>query len=96
MAGDGDKGEIARRLGLQAGANVIMAVITGTQFRAAYQLYDGKPCLNESASQCRSRLQRRIESIGETIGFDPWGDSPHFHRRALPRPGCQSRRPLIS
>lgn len=70
-----------RELGLQAGANIIMPVITETKYRAAYQLYDGKPCLDENASQCRSCLQRRIESIGETIGFDQWGDSLHFRRR---------------
>ena len=70
-----------RELGLQAGANIIMPVITETKYRTAYQLYDGKPCLDENASQCRSCLQRRIESIGETIGFDSWGDSPHFRNR---------------
>jgi biotin synthase len=70
-----------RELGLQAGANIIMPVITETKYRSAYQLYDGKPCLDENASQCRSCLQRRIESIGETIGFDQWGDSPHFRNR---------------
>jgi biotin synthase len=74
-----------RELGLQAGANIIMPVITGIKYRAAYQLYDGKPCLDENASQCRSCLQRRIESLGETIGFDQWGDSPRFRRRSAPR-----------
>ncbi len=70
-----------RELGLQAGANIIMPVITETKYRSAYQLYDGKPCLDENASQCRSCLQRRIDQIGETIGFDQWGDSPHFGAR---------------
>jgi len=67
-----------RELGLLAGANIIMPNITDPQYRANYQLYNGKPCLDENASLCRNCLERRISSIGETIGYDQWGDSPHF------------------
>lgn len=70
-----------RELGLLAGANVIMPNTTDTQYRESYQLYENKPCLDENASMCRGCLQRRIEAIGETIGFGGWGDSPHFARR---------------
>ncbi|MDD3146203.1 MAG: [FeFe] hydrogenase H-cluster radical SAM maturase HydE [Candidatus Riflebacteria bacterium] len=70
-----------RELGLKAGANVIMPNTTDTQYRESYQLYENKPCLDENASMCRGCLQRRIESIGETIGFGGWGDSPHFANR---------------
>lgn len=70
-----------RELGLLAGANVIMPNTTDTQYRESYQLYENKPCLDENASMCRGCLKRRIEAIGETIGFGGWGDSPHFARR---------------
>ncbi|HNX74699.1 MAG TPA: [FeFe] hydrogenase H-cluster radical SAM maturase HydE [Candidatus Rifleibacterium sp.] len=70
-----------RELGLLAGANVIMPNTTETQYRANYQLYENKPCLDENASMCRGCLQRRIEAIGEKIGFGGWGDSPHYARR---------------
>ncbi len=70
-----------RELGLKAGANVIMPNATDTQYRESYQLYENKPCLDENASMCRGCLQRRIEAIGETIGFGGWGDSPHFSSR---------------
>ncbi len=70
-----------RELGLQAGANIIMPNITETKYRSAYQLYNGKPCLDENSTMCRGCLQRRIDSIGETIGFNNWGDSPHFAKR---------------
>lgn len=70
-----------RELGLKAGANVIMPNTTDTQYREAYKLYENKPCTDENASMCRGCLQRRIESIGETVGFGEWGDSPHFARR---------------
>ncbi|MDD5698143.1 MAG: [FeFe] hydrogenase H-cluster radical SAM maturase HydE [Victivallaceae bacterium] len=70
-----------RELGLQAGANIIMPNITAVAYRPAYQLYEGKPGLNESSGLCRDRLQNRIENIRETIGYDEWGDSKHFFSR---------------
>ncbi len=70
-----------RELGLQAGANIIMPNITDTKYRKAYQLYDGKPCLEDSSGMCKGCLSKRIDSIGETIGLGKWGDSPHFKKR---------------
>ncbi len=67
-----------REMGLLAGANIIMPNITETKYRAAYQLYDNKPCLDENSSMCRNCLEKRISSIGETIGYGEWGDSKHF------------------
>ncbi|MBT3375201.1 MAG: [FeFe] hydrogenase H-cluster radical SAM maturase HydE [Lentisphaerae bacterium] len=70
-----------REAGLQAGANIIMPNVTDTKYRAAYQLYDNKPCTDENSSMCKGCLNRRITLIGESIGFGEWGDSPHYHRR---------------
>ena len=70
-----------RELGLLAGANIIMPNITDTKYRANYQLYPGKPCLDENASLCRGCLERRISAIGEQIGYSEWGDSPHFSHK---------------
>lgn len=70
-----------REMGLLAGANVLMPNITDTKYREGYQLYEGKPCMDENADQCVGCLSRRIASIGETIGFDEWGDSKHYHKR---------------
>lgn len=70
-----------RELGLKAGANIIMPVITDIKYRTGYLLYEGKPCLDENASQCRSCLERRIASAGETVGYDQWGDSPHYLKK---------------
>ena len=70
-----------REMGLQAGANVIMPNITDTKYRASYQLYENKPCLDENAAMCRNCLEGRIYGIGEEIGFQQWGDSPHFFAR---------------
>ncbi len=70
-----------RELGLQAGANIIMPNITHTRYRSSYQLYDNKPCLDENARLCRACLTHRITGIGEDIGYNKWGDSPHFFKR---------------
>jgi biotin synthase len=70
-----------RERGLAAGANIIMPNITDIKYRDAYQLYDGKPCLNENAALCKNCLTNRIASLGETIGLGQWGDSPHFSKR---------------
>jgi biotin synthase len=70
-----------RELGLQAGANVIMPNATDTKYREGYKLYENKPCTDENASMCRGCLTRRIQGIGETVGFSAWGDSPHFKAR---------------
>ena len=70
-----------RELGVQVGANIVMPNITDTKYRANYQLYDGKPCLDENSSMCKGCLQRRIENVNETIGYGEWGDSPHFLKK---------------
>lgn len=69
-----------RELGLLAGANIIMPNITDTRFRESYQLYEGKPGLDENAISSREGLERSILSIGESIGYGEWGDSRHFRK----------------
>ena len=70
-----------REDGLLAGANVIMPNVTDTKYRSSYKLYEDKPCVNEDSTMCRGCLERRIAAIGETIGYDEWGDSRHFQKR---------------
>ena len=70
-----------REQGLLAGANVIMPNLTAVQYRSSYQLYDNKPCLDENSEQCRFCLERRVQSIGESIAWDEWGDPLHFAAR---------------
>lgn len=70
-----------RELGLLAGANIIMPNITDTKFREGYQLYEGKPNLNENASETRHSLEEKIKAIGETVAYGEWGDSTHYFKR---------------
>lgn len=70
-----------REMGLKCGANVIMPNVTETDFRPSYTLYDNKPCLDENSEVSRESLTSRILGIGETIGTNQWGDSPHYFAR---------------
>ena len=79
-----------RERGIRAGANVIMPNITDTKYRRSYQLYAGKPCLDENAGLCKGCLEMRLAAIGETIDYGRRGDSLHYRRRtrgsaALPK-----------
>ena len=73
-----------REKGLLAGANVIMPNVTDVQYRANYQLYANKPCLDENAAKCRNCLQWRVQSIGEEITWGERGDPLHFTKKGLP------------
>ena len=63
-----------REQGLRYGANVIMPQATPLHVRRNYTLYDGKPCLDDSAGQCASCLENRITSVGRRILRNAWGD----------------------
>ncbi|WP_423127704.1 [FeFe] hydrogenase H-cluster radical SAM maturase HydE [Gaoshiqia sp. Z1-71] len=70
-----------REKAIKVGANVIMPNLTPCDFRKEYQLYEGKPCLEEDAALCRNCLEARIELAGSEIGYNEWGDSIHFNNR---------------
>ena len=69
---------LGREMALKAGANILMPLVTLPQYRSQYQLYDNKPCLEDRQEQCRDCLSARVESVGDTVGWGRWGDSPHF------------------
>lgn len=70
-----------RELGLKAGANILMPIVTLPRFRGHYLLYDNKPCIDDTPGWCRSCLGARVAAAGDTVGFGRWGDSPHFFNR---------------
>ncbi|BEV71407.1 [FeFe] hydrogenase H-cluster radical SAM maturase HydE [Paludibacterium sp. THUN1379] len=72
---------VGRERGLRFGANVIMPQVTPLSVRKQYTLYDGKPCLEDSAGQCATCLEGRIASVNRFIRYHSWGDSVHFAQR---------------
>jgi biotin synthase len=72
---------VGREKGLTFGANIIMPQLTPLEVRHDYLLYPGKPCLDESAAQCRNCLEARIRTTGLHIGYNKSGDSLHALKR---------------
>ena len=72
---------IGRELGLKAGANILMPVITHKNYRKDYQLYEDKPCIDDNADECKSCLLKRVKTVGDEIMYDKWGDSLHWQKR---------------
>ncbi|MGM0607465.1 MAG: [FeFe] hydrogenase H-cluster radical SAM maturase HydE [Candidatus Muiribacteriota bacterium] len=60
-----------RQLALQRGANVFMPNATPKKYRKDYQLYPGKPCVDESGDDCANCVMGRIFSINRKIGKGP-------------------------
>ncbi len=60
--------ERGRELGLLRGANVVMPNLTPLRYRAAYEIYPGKVCIAESATDCHGCLERRIRALGRRPG----------------------------
>ncbi len=72
---------LGREKGMKAGANVLMPITTKDKYRSKYQLYNDKPCIDDTADKCKSCLAGRVKSVGDEIAYGEWGDSPHYFRR---------------
>jgi len=57
-----------RKLGLKAGANVVMPNLTPMKYRSLYEIYPAKACIDESASDCNQCLRGQIHSLGRFAG----------------------------
>jgi biotin synthase len=77
-----------RNLALSRGANVFMPSATPVSRRSDYQLYPGKPCLDESGEACARCVLGRLAALGRHVGQGP-GHSRKPRRRAghLASPG---------
>lgn len=71
------------RLGLKAGANIVMPVLTPEEKRKDYMLYAHKKYRDFE------HLKQDIQEAGYELTLWQWGDSPHyFKRRELSTPDC--------
>jgi biotin synthase len=69
-----------RELGLQRGANVLMPNLTPVKYRALYQIYPAKACIEETGSACNGCLRARINAIGRRVAQGPGGRKQHALR----------------
>ena len=56
-----------RIIALQSGANVVMPNVTTTEYRAKYEIYPNKICINENPDKCRGCISGKIQSIGRKV-----------------------------
>lgn len=56
---------------LQIGGNVFMPNVTPGEYRRLYQLYPGKPCVDEDGAACAICVRGRIAALGRAIGAGP-------------------------
>ena len=56
-----------RIIALQSGANVVMPNVTSTEYRAKYEIYPGKICINENPEQCRGCIERKSNQSEELL-----------------------------
>jgi biotin synthase len=66
-----------REYGLQRGANVVMPNLTPPQYRALYEIYPAKACINETSAQCHHCMKGRIRNLGRDIGAGQGGRKRH-------------------
>ena len=74
----------ARATALTYGANVMMPLMTPARVRESYQLYPGKPYLDESQSRIEDEIERSVLEVGRKLGLHAWGDSPHAQKKQAP------------
>lgn len=72
---------LGREKAIKVGANVVMPNITPGLYRNHYKLYDNKPCIDDSADDCKNCLEARINLTGDEIGYSDQGNSKHFLSR---------------
>ena len=56
---------------LQVGCNVFMPNLSPAKYRKLYQLYPGKPCVDEDGAACAICVQGRIARLGRRVGQGP-------------------------
>ncbi len=75
--------EDGREKGWTRGANIVMPNATPAPYRAQYELYKNKRCIDDTLEHCRGCLERRVKSVGRVIGQGR-GTSLKLARRAVP------------
>jgi biotin synthase len=57
-----------RMKGLRVGGNVVMPNLTPVKYRALYQIYPAKACIEESTTDCNQCIRSQIRSIDRFPG----------------------------
>lgn len=66
-----------------AGANVFMPNMTPKMYADNYNLYEGKSGVIDDPMIIVKELEKRLQAVGEYIGYGKWGDPKHFFNRVM-------------
>ncbi|EFN57384.1 hypothetical protein CHLNCDRAFT_142788 [Chlorella variabilis] len=77
---------VGREVALRRGANVLMPILTPTKYREHYTLYEGKPCITDTAEECQKCLNARLAMVDKKLKPGVWGDPPSFRDSVHPVP----------
>ncbi|KAL4448101.1 hypothetical protein ABPG75_005320 [Micractinium tetrahymenae] len=77
---------VGREIALRRGANVLMPILTPTKYREHYTLYEGKPCITDTAEECQKCLNARLSMVDKKLKPGVWGDPPSFRQSVNPVP----------
>jgi biotin synthase len=80
-----------RKLGLQAGANVVMPNLTPVKYRRLYEIYPAKVCIDESATDCNQCLRGQIRFLNRFAGHGPGGRGALHETKASDLPDALSQ-----
>lgn len=72
---------VGREKAVMVGANILMPNITPGKYRDSYNLYNNKPCTDDSAEDCQSCLEARVHLADAEVIYNEWGDAQHYSRR---------------
>lgn len=67
-----------KKLALTGGSNVLMPIITPKQFRAGYQLYEGKKEVDMDREETHREVLKLLNDIGKKPVFTKWNHPPLF------------------
>ena len=74
---------IGREIALRRGCNILMPILTPTKYREHYTLYEGKPCISDTADECQ-KVRRHACTSGvpglclEVSGLEAPNDRANF------------------
>ena len=65
---------MGREYGLLSGANIVMPNLTDSMQRGNYQLYSGKPGLQDDAEATKTGLLKNLRDVGIPVGWNVQGN----------------------
>lgn len=73
--------QYGREAGLQFGANVLMPMMTPTNRRESYKLYENKKLEDYISKDIHAFQIKMYDNYERIVNFEDWGDAPHYFNK---------------